>query len=347
MATPEKLIKDFLTQSADIMAPSGHEARLLTSWHSALQPFVDAAEDFPLGCKVAYKKSQGNGSVCLMAHADEVGLMVTDIDDNGFVRVDSIGGVDPLVCVGQRVVIDGRKGPVEGAIGRKPFHLQDRRQPSSAPAFEDLWVDMGLSDKDEGAAVVAIGDCGVIKSGVTATDTRLYGRALDDRSGLAVILGTAAKLHGLQLPHTVMYAGSTQEEIGARGAKALAHRLRPDMTIVIDVTHATDYPTVGPGINGNIALGKGPAIGIGPNLDQDMTHKLIEVAEKLNIPYQRKAEPTPTGTDANSVQIAADGLRVALVSIPCRYMHTPVEMVDMRDMASAVDLIAGFISSSS
>lgn len=339
------LMKDFLAKSANIISPSGHEECMATLWKSCIKPFVDRTEDFPLGCKVAYKNGQSVDSFCLMAHTDEVGLMVTEIDNQGFVHVDSIGGVDPLVCVGQRVVINGHHGDVEGVIGRKPFHLQDRRQPSATPAFDDLWVDTGIEDRKDVANAVHVGDYCVIKTGLTIDNYRACGRAMDDRSGLAVILGVAQRLQRMQLIPTLMYTATTQEEIGARGAKTTAHRLHPNRTIVIDVTHATDYPSVTQGINGNISLGKGPAIGIGPNLDQSMTDRLIEIAEKLNVPYQRKAEPSPTGTDAYSVQIAADGLRVALVSIPCRYMHTPVEMVDMRDIVAAVKLIAAFIVS--
>jgi endoglucanase len=278
-----------------------------------------------------------------MAHADEIGLMISYIDDRGFLYFKEIGGIDTNLLPGQRVNIMGQQGLVTGVIGKKPIHLQDKSENTKRLEPEDLWIDIAAKDKADAQSKVQIGDVATLQGNpVQLNDPLLLSKSLDDKIGLAVLMGLAQNLQSLQTDKDIYLVASVQEELGARGAKMITEAIRPDIGIAIDVTHATDYPTMSPAKDGDISLGKGAVIPMGPNMSKGINQQLINLAESKGIPYQIEAIARPTGTDAREIQVAGTGIRTGLISIPCRYMHTPSEVVSLADADSAIALLSAF-----
>ena len=279
----------------------------------------------------------------LAAHADEVGLMVTYIDDNGFLFFQEIGGIDTNILPGQRVEIHNRHGVVTGIIGKKPIHLQKRDTKAKDYDAEDLWIDISAKDKEDAEKVVEIGDYITYQTQpLTLNQDFWTSKALDDKVGLLMLIELAKALDGKLPAMDVYFVATVQEELGARGVRTATLGINPDFGIAIDVTHATDYPTCSPQKSGEIKLGNGIVIAKGPNIDSVMGGMLIELAKQQNIRYQIEPIARPTGTDANSMQISGTGIKTALLSIPCRYMHSPNEIVSLLDVNEGVRLLAHF-----
>jgi endoglucanase len=279
----------------------------------------------------------------LAGHIDEIGLMVQYIEDNGFVYISGVGGWDPQVLVGQRVRFIGKdEKVVKGVIGRKPIHILKPEERDKAVKMEELWVDFGMT-KEDLEKVISVGDYGVLDwDGEFLTDFRLVSRALDDRIGAFIVL-EALKFYAQNPGETRVVAVATvQEEIGLRGAKTSSYFLNPDIAIAVDVTVATDYPGVDKRTIGDIKLGGGPVLAKGPNINPVVFELLLETAREERITIQIEASPRGTPTDANFIQMERGGIPTALISIPCRYLHSPSEMVDIRDVEGAVKLISSF-----
>ena len=339
----ESWLKDILHQMLLTASPSGSEEQLTTLFAEQIRPFVDEVYTDVNGNCIAHKKGSGP-KVMLMAHADEIGLMISYIDDRGFLYFKEIGGIDTNILPGQRVSIMGQQGPVSGVIGKKPIHLQDKSENTKQLEPEDLWIDIAAKDKADALSKVQIGDVATLQgSPVLLNGTLLLSRSLDDKIGLAVLMGLAQNLQSIHTDKDIYLVASVQEELGARGAKMITEAIRPDVGIAIDVTHATDYPTMSPAKDGDISLGKGAVIPMGPNMSKGINQQLISLAESNGIPYQIEAIARPTGTDAREIQVAGTGIRTGLISIPCRYMHTPSEVVSLADADSAIDLLSAYL----
>ena len=238
----------------------------------------------------------------------------------------------------------GQQGLVTGVIGKKPIHLQDKSENTKQLEPEDLWIDIAAKDKADAQSKVQIGDVATLQGNpVQLNDTLLLSKSLDDKIGLAVLMGLAQNLQTLQTDKDIYLVASVQEELGARGAKMITEAIRPDIGIAIDVTHATDYPTMSPAKDGDISLGKGAVIPMGPNMSKGINQQLISLAKSNGIPYQIEAIARPTGTDAREIQVAGTGIRTGLISIPCRYMHTPSEVVSLADADSAIALLSAYL----
>lgn len=338
----ETWLKDILHQMLLTPSPSGSEEQITALFADAIRPYVDEVYTDVNGNCIAHKKGSGP-KVMLMAHADEIGLMISYIDDRGFLYFKEIGGIDTNLLPGQRINIIGHKGHVTGVIGKKPIHLQDKSENTKQLEPEDLWIDIAAKDKADAQSKVRIGDVATLQGGpVLLNDTLLLSRSLDDKIGLAVLMGLAQNLQSLHTDKDIYLVASVQEELGARGAKMITEAIRPDVGIAIDVTHATDYPTMSPAKDGDISLGKGAGIPMGPNMSKGINQQLISLAESNGIPYQIEAIARPTGTDAREIQVAGTGIRTGLISIPCRYMHTPSEVVSLADADSAIALLSAF-----
>jgi len=339
----ESWLKDILHQMLLTASPSGSEEQITTLFAEQIRPFVDEVYTDVNGNCIAHKKGSGP-KVMLMAHADEIGLMISYIDDRGFLYFKEIGGIDTNILPGQRVSIMGQQGPVSGVIGKKPIHLQDKSENTKQLEPEDLWIDIAAQDKADAQSKVQIGDVATLQgSPVMLNDTLLLSRSLDDKIGLAVLMGLAQNLQSIHTDKDIYLVASVQEELGARGAKMITEAIRPDVGIAIDVTHATDYPTMSPDKDGDISLGKGAVIPMGPNMSKGINQQLINLAKSNGIPYQIEAIARPTGTDAREIQVAATGIRTGLISIPCRYMHTPSEVVSLADADSAIELLSAYL----
>lgn len=239
--------------------------------------------------------------------------------------------------------IHNRHGVVTGIIGKKPIHLQKRDTKAKDYDAEDLWIDISAKDKEDAEKVVEIGDYITYQTQpLTLNQDFWTSKALDDKVGLLMLIELAKALDGKLPAMDVYFVATVQEELGARGVRTATLGINPDFGIAIDVTHATDYPTCSPQKSGEIKLGNGIVIAKGPNIDSVMGGMLIELAKQQNIRYQIEPIARPTGTDANSMQISGTGIKTALLSIPCRYMHSPNEIVSLLDVNEGVRLLAHF-----
>jgi endoglucanase len=281
----------------------------------------------------------------LAGHIDEIGVMVTHIDDEGYLSFDTIGGWDHQVFVGQRVRLLGREGPVTGVVGKKAIHIMDKGDREKVSKVEDLWIDVGAANRAEAERRLRIGDPGVLAAGVLEfPNGRLVSRSIDNRIGAFVVLEALRLLAGTRPAASVSAVATTREEIaaGGGGARSSAVALEPDVAIVVDVTHATDYPGVDKRRHGDYRLGGGPVLSRGASVSELVFELLATTAEAEGIPYSIEAASRDTHTDAEAIFNAHRGVATALVSVPNRYMHSPNEMVALEDLDRTARLLAAF-----
>jgi endoglucanase len=325
--------------------PSGYESAAAGVWREAAG-FAEITTD-GLGSSVATIGDDDSAPlVAVVGHIDEIGLVVTHIDEKGFLFFAPIGGWDPQILVGQRVTISGNDGPVAGVAGRKPIHLLDPDQRKKVVKLKEMHIDIGADDRDAAEELVSVGDPVVIDAEpMTVAGGRLVSRSMDNRLGSYVALEALRRCHG-KGGATARFAAvaAVQEEIGLFGSRTAAFTVRPDLAVAIDVTHATDAPGVDEKEVGSHPFGSGPVIGRGSTLSPRVYELLRDAAEKAGIPYSVGASGNATHTDADSLQISRTGIPTGLVSIPLRYMHSPVEMVDLADVEATVELIVAFVN---
>lgn len=321
--------------------PSGYEAPAAEVWREAAS-FATLSAD-GIGSSVA-RIGEESPLLAVVGHIDEIGLVVRHIDEKGFLWFAPIGGWDPQILVGQRVEVQGPKGPVLGVVGRKPLHLLDAEARKKVVELKGLHIDIGAGDREEAAELVRVGDPVVIAiEPLGLAGTRMVSRAMDNRLGAYVALEALRRCHERgSLKASFAAIAAVQEEIGLFGARTSAFAVEPDLAIVIDVTHATDAPGIDEKELGSHPLGSGPVIFRGATLSPKMFELLVETAEEAGIEHTVGATGNSTGTDADGVQFARSGIPTGLVSIPLRYMHSPVEMVDLTDLEATVELIAAF-----
>jgi endoglucanase len=328
--------------------PPGHEEAPAAIWREAAEEFADEVTLDALGTSVARVNGRGEHPLlAVVGHVDEIGLLVSHIGDKGFLHVVGSGGWDPQVLVAQRVEVLTRSGPVHGVIGRKPIHVLEGEERKKAVELKGLHVDIGARDGDEARSLVREGDPIVIAAEpVDLRGDRVISRSLDNRLGVYVALEVARRVSeagGGAGP--VAAVAAVQEELGSHGARAMAYGLQPDLAVVVDVTHATDAPGVEAGELGEHGLGSGPVITRGAIVNRAVNDLLDEVAEAEGIATTTEASGRATGTDADTVHLSRTGVPSAVVSIPLRYMHSPVELVDLTDVEATIELLAAFATS--
>ena len=322
--------------------PPGHESEPARVWREAAEGFADEVTTDRLGTTVA--RVAGSSERPLMAvvgHIDEIALLVSHVTDKGFLHVVQSGGWDAQVLVGQRVEVLTRDGIVPGVVGRKPPHLTDAEERKKAVQLKHLHVDIGAKDRDEARSLVSTGDQVLIAAEpLELPNGRLASRALDNRLGVFVAIEVARRVKEAG-GGTASVAGvaAVQEEIGAHGAQVMAYGLEPDLAVVVDVTHATDAPGVDPGELGEHGLGSGPVITRGAIVSRTVNDLLDAAAEAEGIECSTEAAGRSTGTDADTVHLSRRGVATAVVSIPLRYMHSPVELVDLADVEATIKLL--------
>ena len=332
----------FLKRLLDTPGPSGFEAAPARLWREEASAFATVRADVA-GNSFAEVNQGGSPTVMLAGHIDEIGLIVTYVDDEGFVSIGPIGGWDPQVLVAQRIRFIGRNGEVLGVIGKKPVHLLKPEERDKASKMTDLWVDVGATTKKEAFERLAIGDAGVIDSrSVDLPNNRIASRSIDNRIGAFVILEALRRYADRPGTARVVAVATTQEEIAFHGGGALigANGLGPQMGIAVDVTHATDYPGGDKKEQGEHKIGGGPVLARGSVISPVVFGLLRDAADRLAIPYTVQAAGRETWTDADAIHIARQGIATALVSVPNRYMHSPNELVSLEDLDRAADLIA-------
>ena len=340
MAPPE-----FLTRLLTAAGPSGHENEAARAWREGCSAFTEQVGSDHLGSSYARVAGTAGGpSLAVVGHIDEIGLHISHIDDDGFLRFGEIGGWDPLVLVGQRVAISTRGGAVTGVIGRKPIHLlkdEDRKQ---VPQVKDLHIDIGAGDGDEACGLVRIGDVAVIDvAPAELRNGRVISRALDNRVG-CYVAAEAARLVAADggAAGDVVALAVVQEETTFAGSRTSAFAQEPDVAIVVDVTFETDQPGVELGEMTKHTFGSGPVIARGTTLHPMVFELLHDTAVQEEIPFTVESLGRGTGTDADAIHLSRAGVPTGLVSVPSRYMHSPVEMVSLQDIDAAARLIAAF-----
>ena len=339
---------DFLRRFMETDSPSGFEDEAARLWRDEARSFTDNIRGDVHGNSIAVVNKGGSPRVMIAGHLDEIGLMASYIDDDGYLYFQGIGGWDPQILPGQRVLINGRDGKIKGVIGKKPVHMLTDEERKKVVKIEDLWIDIGAKDKSDAEKLVAIGDPIVLACGFEELRNGLIlSRGFDDKSGAFVALETARMLSELEPKAEIYAVGTVQEEVGLRGAKTSAFGIDPMVGIAVDVGFASDFPTMKEEKKrvGDTKLGKGPIISRGANINPKIYKLLIETAENRKIPYQLCGAPRGTGTDANVIQLTRSGVATGLVSIPNRYMHTPCEVVSLKDLEYTYRLIAYAIES--
>ncbi len=335
----------FLENLLDKISPSGYEEEATAFWQSRTKEFTDKISCDVHGNCIGVLNPDGKPTVMLAGHIDEIGYMIKYIDENGFLYFATIGGIDMHLVPGQRVWIKTRRGKkILGVIGKKPAHLLEDAERKQIATIDQLCIDIGVKNEKEAKELVEAGDVAVPAVAFERlNDDIAIARGFDDRSGAFVVSETLRRLAENKPKAAVYGVATVQEEIGLRGAKTSAYGVSPDIGIAIDVTFATDYPQMEKKKVGDIKIGGGPVIARGPNMKHDITDMLIKTAEDEGIPYQIEAIPRGTGTDANAIQLTKAGVATGLVSIPLRYMHTPVELLSLTDLDNVSKLLAAFI----
>jgi putative aminopeptidase FrvX len=334
---------EFLKRLLSTPGPSGNEGAAAKVWREEAEGFAEVRGD-RMGNSFATLNAGGSPKVMLSGHIDEIGLMITHIDDQGLLRFTGVGGWDPQVLVGQRVRIQTSAGEIFGVIGKKAIHVMEAEERKKVSEIKSLWIDIGASDGDEAKGMVRVGDVGVLDQALLELPNgRIASRSLDNRMGAFVVLEALRLLSEEdEIAAEIVAVASVQEEIGLYGARGAAFGLDPDAAIAVDVTHATDTPGVPKNENGDHALGSGPVIARAPNLSPIVSDGLIAAAEEAGIAYTLEAESGSTVTDAAAIQFTRAGIATGLVSCPNRYMHSPNEIVDLGDLVNCARLISAY-----
>jgi putative aminopeptidase FrvX len=325
--------------------PSGYEQAAARVFRDAAAGFAEITYD-TVGSTVARVRGTGEGPfVAVVGHIDEIGLIVHHIDDDGFLWFTGVGGWDPVILVGQRVEVATRDGRVTGVVGKKPIHLLKDDERKKAPELKHLHIDIGARDGDDARSRVRIGDVAVIAGEpVELPHDRFISRSMDNRLGCYVALEAARLVaEAGDAPGDVAAVAVTQEEISFGGARTTAYSLRPDIAVVVDVTFATDEPGSDEKETGRHKFGSGPVLQRGSTLNPTVFELLHAAAEAEGIPFTVIASARSTGTDADAFHISRGGIPSSVVSVPLRYMHSPVEMVQLDDVENAARLIAAFV----
>lgn len=337
----------FLERLLDTPGPSGFEAPAARVWRAEAEGFAERVDVDVSGNSYAVVNPGGSPRVMLAGHIDEIGLMVTHVDDDGFLYFDGIGGWDPQVLVGQRIRVLCRDGEVMGVVGKKPIHLMKPEEKEKASKLQDLWIDVGASSRAEAAERgVRVGDPAVVDARmVRLSEDRIASRSIDNRIGAFVVLEAIRRLTGSRgLAAEVAAVATAQEEIGYHGggARTGAFRLDPQVALVVDVTFASDAPQIEKKQTGEHRLGSGPVLTRGSANHALLFERLAEAAEAEGIPYTIQAAPRSTSTDADAIHLSRSGVATAVISVPNRYMHSPNEIVSLADLDATARLIAAF-----
>jgi len=331
----------FLKDLLSAPSPSGFEQPAQRVAKRYIGEHADEVRTDVHGNLIAALNLGGSPRVMLAGHCDQIGMMVRYINDQGYLYFSSIGGIDSAVLSGMRVLIHTEKGPIPGVIGRMAIHLLPPEDRGKLPETAKLWIDIGAKDKKHAEKLVSIADAVTFDVPVVELQQDLLtAPGIDDKIGSFVVMEALRLLAGTPLKCALFAVSTVQEEVGLRGAVTSTYHVHPDVGIAVDVTHASDYPAADKVKNGELALGKGPVIDRGANINPILAQMLLSTAKKAKIPIQVAAAPGGTGTDANAMQLSRGGVATGLVAIPNRYMHTPSEIISLGDAEKAAKLIA-------
>ncbi len=338
----------FLKTLVNTPSPTGHETRGQRVWLDYAKQFSDETFSDAYGNCVAVLNKGGGSRIMLAAHADEIAMAVNYIDDNGFIYVRKMGGIDAAITKAQRIFIHTRGGAVKGVVGNVAPHLTSKDGDAKPPKIHEIFIDIGVSSRKEAEKIVRIGDPSTLSDEFDILRGDLaVARAFDNRIGTFAVAETLRLLKEskVKLNVEVCAVSNVQEEVGLLGARQIAYSLKPDIALVVDVTHATDYPTVSKTQHGDTRIGSGPCITHGGCNHSEVVKRLEEVAAKKKIPLQHEAMSATSGTDTDVIFWTRGGIASALISLPNRYMHSPVEVVSLKDLEMIPQLMAAFVQS--
>ncbi|MGO8676191.1 MAG: M42 family metallopeptidase [Limisphaerales bacterium] len=339
---------EFLKTLVNTPSPVGHEVRGQRVWLDYAAQFADTTYSDAYGNCVAVLNKGGSPRLMLSGHADEIAMAVNYITDEGYIYVRKMGGVNPSITQAQRVLIYTANGPIKGVVGSVAPHLKKDEEDPKPPKIHDLFIDIGASDRKEAARFVEVGDPVTLSDQFDVLRNELViARAFDNRIGTFAVAETLRLLKEgkAKLQAEVCAVSNVQEEVGLLGVRQIAYSLKPDVALVVDVTHATDYPTVSKTQHGDIKIGRGPTLTRGGCNHPEVVARIEAIAKARHIPIQREAMSNTSGTDADAVFWTRGGIASALVSLPNRYMHSPVELISLKDLGLIPELLAGFAAS--
>lgn len=336
---------NFLKELVNTPSPTGHEARGQRVWLDYVKKHADETYTDAHGNAVAVLNKGGSPRVMLAGHADEIGMTVTYINDEGFIYVRKIGGVDAAIMKAQRVTIHSRKGPVDGVVGNIAPHLSKNNGDRKVPQMDDLFIDIGVDSRNEALKLVQIGDpITLVDDFQLLRNDLAVARAFDNRIGtwaVAEVLRMLSK-DTKKLNAEVCAVSNIMEETGCWGSRQIAYSLQPDVALVVDVTHATDCPTVSKPLHGDVKLGRGPTVSHGGSSHPEVVARVEAIAKKKKIPLQHEAVSNSSGTDTDAIFWTRGGIPSGLISLPNRYMHSPVEVISLKDLQMIPELMAAF-----
>jgi putative aminopeptidase FrvX len=337
-----KFLKDMLSAPS----PSGYEQAVQQVVRDYVSPFAAEVKTDWHGNVVAAVNPSGSPRIMLAGHCDQIGLLVKHIDKDGYLRVSPIGGWDVQMLIGQALIVWTAKGPVTGVIARKPIHLLTPEERKVVPEIKDLWIDIAAKDEADARELVSIGDPVTLQLGFrTLRNNLACAPGMDNKVGAWVVMSALEQVSRMQ-PRAAVFAVSTvQEEIGLRGAMTSTYSIEPRIGIAVDVTHATDCPTIDENQHGRVKLGKGPVVFRGPNINPVVHQRFCNLATEFDIPTQPSGISAPAANDGNAMQVSRGGLATGIIGIPNRYMHSPVEVISLDDIEHAASLIAQFCAS--
>jgi putative aminopeptidase FrvX len=337
--------KQFLVDLLSAPGPSGYEGPVRAVWKAEVERYAERVDTDVHGNAVWVYNGAGSPRIMFAGHMDELGFQVIYIDDKGYLYFDTIGGFDMQIVPGRKVRIHTAKGTILGVMGKKPIHLMQASDRRKVPDKHDLWIDIGVKDGGEAKKLVAIGDPVTYDANFEELRNGLaVSRGFDNKAGAWVVAEALRRVSRAKKKcrASIHAVATVQEEVGLRGAKTSAYGVDPLVGIAVDVTWAMDHPGVDKRQVGECCLGGGPVLTRGANVNPVVFARLLQVAKKKKIPHQIQAEPGGTGTDANAIQLSRAGVATGLVSVPQRYMHTPVEIVALADLDNTAKLLAEF-----
>jgi endoglucanase len=339
---------NFLQTLLNTPSPVGHEARGQRVWLDYAKQFADETFSDAYGNCVAVLNKGGGPRIMLAGHADEIAMAVNYIDDNGFIYVKRMGGVDAAITKAQRITIHAKNGPVKGVVGNVAPHLAKVEGDPKPPKIHEIFIDIGAGSRKDAEKIVRIGDpITLVDEFDILRGDLAVSRAFDNRIGTFAVAETLRLLKEskAKLNFEVCAVSNVQEEVGLLGARQIAYSLHPEIALVVDVTHATDYPTVNKSQHGDIKIGKGPTLTHGGCNHPEIVKRLEAIAATKKIPLQHEATSATSGTDTDAIFWTRGGIASALISLPNRYMHSPVEVVSLKDLEKIPQLMAAFVHS--
>jgi endoglucanase len=339
---------EFLEELVNTPSPTGHESRGQRVWLNYVKKYADSTYSDAYGNCVATLNKGGSPRLMLAAHADEIAMAVNFIDPDGFIYVRKMGGVDAAITKAQRVIIHTRNGPVKGVVGNVAPHLSKHDDAHKLPKIHEIFIDIGVSSAKDAEKLVQTGDPITLNDKFELLRNDLaVARAFDNRVGTFAVAEALRLLSQSKkkLNAEICAVSNIQEEVGLLGARQIAYSLKPDVALVVDVTHATDYPTVNKPQHGNVKVGKGPTVTHGGCNHPEVVARIERVAKSKKIPLQHEAMSSTSGTDTDVIFWTRGGIPSALISLPNRYMHSPVEVVNLKDLEKIPELMVAFAES--